>query len=337
MIDLRSDTVTKPCKAMLTAMMNANVGDDVYGEDPSVNELESLAAHMLGKQAAIFACSGTQTNLLALMAHCERGEEYLVGQHAHTYRFEAGGAAVLGSIQPQPLVNQPDGTILHTDIEANIKADDIHLATTKLLCLENTYAGQALPMEYIKQTSELAKQYPLSHHLDGARIFNAAIKRGVEAKQIADHFDSVSVCLSKGLGAPVGSVLCGSKTLIKKARRIRKMLGGGMRQAGSLAAAGIYALENNINRLDEDHDNAHRLAQGLSDIDEINVGYCENQTNMVFVEIKDKAKANIIDDMKDKGILLSGRYNLRLVTHLDISANQIDHTVKQFKNYFYHS
>ena len=290
MIDLRSDTVTKPGKAMHQAMSDAQVGDDVYGEDPSINALEQLSAQLLNKPAAIYASSGTQTNLLALMSHCERGDEYLVGQQAHTYRYEAGGAAVLGSIQPQPLENQPDGTIAIEQIEANIKEDDIHFAKTRLICLENTFAGLALPMDYLASASQLARQKNLSIHLDGARVFNAAIKHQVDIREISDHFDSVSVCLSKGLGAPVGSVLVGSQALIDKARRFRKMLGGGMRQAGSLAAAGVYALNNNVQRLQTDHENAEYLYRGLAGIEQIKVMYPENQTNMVFVEVLDKNK-----------------------------------------------
>ena len=334
MIDLRSDTVTKPGKAMLEAMHQAKVGDDVYGEDPSVNYLERLCAEMLGKEAALFAPSGTQSNLLALMSHCQRGDEYIVGQQAHTYRYEAGGAAVLGSIQPQPVDNQSDGTLNLEDIENNIKVNDIHFAKTRLLCQENTQAGMALPMTYIAQSSQLSKRNNLAHHLDGARLFNAAVKHNVDVKQIADHFDSVSVCLSKGLGAPVGSVLCASAALIDDARRYRKMLGGGMRQAGILAAAGIFALQNNIERLARDHEKAEQLAQGLSCIDELKVHYTDNQTNMVFVDIEQSVADDFIKQMKQQGILLSGRYNLRLVTHLDISDQDIDHTIKKINDYF---
>jgi len=334
MIDLRSDTVTKPNKDMLDAMYNAQVGDDVYGEDPTITALENLSADMLGKEAAIFAPSGTQTNLLALLAHCERGDEYIVGQQAHTYRYEGGGAAVLGSIQPQPIENLADGSIDLDQVKLNIKADDFHFAKTKLICQENTQAGKALPISYLHESSELCQQFQLSHHLDGARIFNAAIKLNVPAAQISTHFDSVSVCLSKGLGAPVGSVLCGSAALINKARRHRKMLGGGMRQAGSLAAAGIYALENNIERLEKDHHLAAMLAEGLSEIEEISVEYSKNQTNMVFVKVHDDFWPGLIDYMKNKGVLISGRYSLRLVTHLDINEKDIDYIVNRFKEFY---
>ncbi len=334
MIDLRSDTVTKPSKGMLDAMYNAKLGDDVYGEDPSVLELEQLTADMLGTQAAIFAPSGTQSNLLALMSHCQRGDEYIVGQQAHTYRYEGGGAAVLGSIQPQPVENLADGTLDLNQVKANIKADDVHFARTRLLCLENTHAGKALPMDYLIESAAVCEQCQLAHHLDGARLFNAAVKHNIEVKEIADHFDSISVCLSKGLGAPVGSVLCGSGELIHQARRHRKMLGGGMRQAGGLAAAGIYALTNNIERLIEDHEHAAYLAENLVEIEEITVEYTLNQTNMVFVQLDTKRQAELIDYMQDKGILISGQYNLRLVTHLDVNQKDVDYVVNRFKEFF---
>ncbi|MFW6055107.1 MAG: low-specificity L-threonine aldolase, partial [Thermodesulfobacteriota bacterium] len=255
-IDLRSDTVTRPSPEMLAAMNRAEVGDDVYGEDPSVNHLEALAAEKLGTEAALFVSSGTQGNLLGVMTHCTRGDEYIVGQKAHTYRLEGGGAAVLGGIQPQPLDFEPDGTLDLIKVASFIKPDDIHCARTRLLCLENTMGGTPLPLEYLGQAARLAKKHRLNTHLDGARIFNAAVKQEVPVQAISEHFDSVSFCLSKGLGAPVGSVLCGSREQIQKARRWRKVLGGGMRQAGYLAAAGVYALENNVQRLAEDHDNA---------------------------------------------------------------------------------
>ncbi|MFU8769867.1 MAG: low-specificity L-threonine aldolase, partial [Desulfotignum sp.] len=263
-IDLRSDTVTRPGREMLAAMMAAPVGDDVYGEDPTVNLLEQTAARITGKAAALFCASGTQTNLVALLSHCERGDEYIVGQTAHTYRYEAGGGAVLGSIQPQPLDFEPDGTLDLARVARFIKPDDFHFAKTRLLCLENTQGGKVLPLEYLKDARALADRHGLGFHLDGARVFNAAVKLGVDVKEITTLFDSVSCCLSKGLGAPVGSVLCGSDAFIARARRWRKMVGGGMRQAGILAAAGLYALSRNIDRLAEDHAHAARLAAGLS-------------------------------------------------------------------------
>lgn len=241
-IDLRSDTVTQPTPGMRDAMASAPSGDDVYGEDPSVNHLEAELAKRLGFAAALFVPTGTMSNLLALMAHCERGEEYIVGQQAHTYKYEGGGAAVLGSIQPQPLEVQADGSLDLAQVAEAIKPDDFHFARTRLLALENTMQGKVLPISYLAAARAFTREHGLALHLDGARLYNAAVKLGVDAREITQHFDSVSVCLSKGLGAPVGSVLCGSSALIAKARRLRKMVGGGMRQAGSLAAAGLYAL-----------------------------------------------------------------------------------------------
>ena len=267
-------------------MSGAVVGDDVYGDDPTVNRLESLAADMLGKEAAILATSGTQSNLMALLSHCERGDEYIVGQQAHTYKYEGGGGAVFGSIQPQPIEFQKDGTLDLTAVAQAVKADDIHFAKTRLLCLENTQAGKVLPLAYLEKTRSMALAHGLSCHLDGARLFNAAVKQGVAPIEISRHFDSVSICLSKGLGAPVGSLLCGSRELVKKARRWRKVLGGGMRQAGILAAAGILALQENVDRLAEDHANAMHLAQGLAHIDEIDIDMTLVQTNMVFASLR---------------------------------------------------
>ncbi|MDH3693981.1 MAG: low-specificity L-threonine aldolase, partial [Gammaproteobacteria bacterium] len=260
MIDLRSDTVTRPTVTMRAAMAEAEVGDDVYGEDPTVNRLEQLAAEKLGKEAAVFAASGTQTNLIALLAHCERGDEYIVGQTAHTYKYEGGGAAVLGSIQPQPLDFGLDGSLDLDKVKSVIKEDDSHFAKTRLLCLENTQGGKVLPLDYLAAARTFVNQHGLGLHLDGARLFNAAVGLGVPAVEVAQHFDTVSICLSKGLGAPVGSLLVGSNELIERARRWRKVVGGGMRQAGVLAAAGIEALEHHVDRLQEDHDNASSLA-----------------------------------------------------------------------------
>lgn len=318
---------------MLNAMANADVGDDVYGEDPTVNRLESMAASLAGMESAVFASSGTQTNLLALLTHCQRGEEYIVGQQAHTYKYEGGGAAVLGSIQPQPMEFEPNGTLDLKKVEAAIKQDDFHFAETRLLCLENTQAGKVLPLDYIARAGEFAKEKKLSHHLDGARIFNAAVALNLPAKQITRHFDSVSFCLSKGLGAPVGSMLCGSTSFIKRARKWRKMLGGGMRQAGILAAAGIYALKNNIERLAIDHENARLLAEGLSTIQEIRLTPDSAATNMVFIHVK-KNHPPLSAYMKSKGILIPNGQFLRLVTHLNISKQDISSVVAAFKAYF---
>ncbi len=333
MIDLRSDTVTKPNDAMRHCMAQAEVGDDVYGEDPTVNRLETLCADMLGKEAAIFCASGTQTNLLALMSHCRRGDEYIVGQQAHTYRYEAGGAAVLGSIQPQPLDLEPDGSLDLKKVAQYIKPDDFHFAPTALLCLENTQGGKVLPMAYLDEAQAFARAKNLKFHLDGARIFNAAVKLNCPVSDISTHFDSVSMCLSKGLGAPVGSVLCASHDLIKKARRWRKMLGGGMRQAGILAAAGIYALENNVERLALDHDNATHLKAGLADIKELEISPDSGQTNMVFVSTLGRG-GGLPLFMEKRGILISGEDHLRLVTHLNISTDDIARVIDAFQGFF---
>ncbi len=326
MIDLRSDTVTRPTAAMRAAIAEAELGDDVFGDDPTVNRLQQRIADMLGKEAALFVPTGTQSNLCALMAHCQRGDEYLVGQMAHTYRWEGGGAAVLGSIQPQPLAQQPDGSITLADIEASIKPDDAHFARTKLLALENTWGGKVLPIDYIEAATALAHRRGLATHLDGARLFNAAVAMQADARanarRIADHFDSVSVCFSKGLGAPAGSALVGSKELIAKAHRVRKMLGGGMRQAGVLAAAALHALDHHIDRLADDHANARRLAEGLAGLPGVKVE--APQTNIVFVDLAPERAAGVVERLRAAGVLCTGLYRLRLVTHLDVPTGQID-------------
>jgi threonine aldolase len=324
-IDLRSDTVTKPTPAMLAAMAGAQVGDDVFGDDPSVNALQERIASMLGKEAALFVPTGTQSNLCALMAHCGRGDEYLVGQMAHTYRWEGGGAAVLGSIQPQPIAQQADGSIALADIESQIKPNDAHFAVTRLLALENTWGGKVLPLPYIEAATSLAHARGLATHLDGARLFNAAVASGVPARRIASHFDSVSVCFSKGLGAPVGSALCGSSELIARAHRVRKILGGGMRQAGVLAAAALYALEHQVERLADDHVNARRLAEGLQGLPGVTVE--PPQTNIVFVDLEPARAAGVVERLRAAGLLCTGLYRLRLVTHLDVSADDIGRAI----------
>jgi len=315
-IDLRSDTVTQPTPGMRAAMACAELGDDVYGEDPTVNRLEQVLAERLGFAAGLFVPSGTMSNLLGLMAHCERGDEYLVGQQAHTYKYEGGGAAVLGSIQPQPIEMVADGSLDLGRVEAAIKPDDMHFARSRLLALENTMQGKVLPLAYLAAARALTRRRGLALHLDGARLFNAAVKLGVPARDITQHFDSVSVCLSKGLGAPIGSVLCGSSELIGKARRQRKMLGGGMRQAGMLAAAGLYALEQQVERLAEDHANAEYLAVGLREL-----GYAVEavQTNMVYVQLGQQAPALKVF-LAEQGIKVTAAERLRLVTHLDVSS-----------------
>ena len=333
-IDLRSDTVTRPTSQMREVMASAEVGDDVYGEDPSVNRLEALAAEMLNKQAAIFVPTGTQSNLLALLSHCERGDEYIVGQQGHTYKYEGGGAAVLGSIQPQPLDYEADGTLDLSRVEAAIKPDDPHFARTRLLCLENTQAGKVLPLEYLKKARAFCDRTGLALHLDGARLFNAAVALQVPVSDISDQFDTVSVCLSKGLGAPVGSVLCGPKQLISKARRWRKVLGGGMRQAGMLAAAGIYALQNHVQRLEEDHQNARRLAEGLMQVPQVSVQGGGARTNMVFVEVDKSQSALLGAYLAERDMLVGSAPTMRLVTHLDVDPADIERFVGEVNEFF---
>ena len=332
-IDLRSDTVTRPTAAMRESMLRAEVGDDVYGDDPAVNRLQDYAADLFGFEAGMFAPSGTQTNLIALMTHCGRGDEYLVGQEAHTYKYEGGGAAVLGSIQPQPIANQPDGSIALADIEGYIKQDDIHFARTRLLALENTIGGRVLPAEYVAQATALAHRRGLATHLDGARICNAAVKQDVSLRAVTQGFDSVSVCLSKGLGAPVGSVLCGSKPFIEQSKRWRKMLGGGMRQAGVIAAAGIYALQHNVDRLAEDHANADTLARGLAELPGVTL-LAMPQTNILWLDIPADSVAGLRAALDAAHIRATVGARMRLVTHLDIDAAGVARTLDVFRAHF---
>jgi threonine aldolase len=331
-IDLRSDTVTQPSAAMRAAMANAAVGDDVYGDDPTVNRLQDYAAELFGFEAGLFAPSGTQTNLIALMTHCGRGDEYLVGQEAHTYKYEGGGAAVLGSIQPQPIINQPDGSIAISDIAAYIKPDDMHFARTRVLALENTIGGRVLPRDYVKAATDFAHAKGLATHLDGARVCNAAVRQGIPLRDAAAGFDTVSVCLSKGLGAPVGSVLLGPRAFIEQGKRWRKMLGGGMRQAGVIAAAAHYALEHNVERLAEDHQNAADLSAGLARIGQLKV--TTPQTNIFYVEIPEAACAPLSEALSRQGIRASIGPHTRLVTHLDVSAADVKKTVAAFEAFF---
>jgi threonine aldolase len=334
MIDLRSDTVTRPSAAMRAAMAAAEVGDDVWGDDPTVAQLEQLSAAMLGKEAALFLPSGTQSNLVALLSHCQRGDEYLVGQEAHTYRYEAGGAAVLGSIQPQPLTLAADGSIPLDSIRAAIKPDDFHFARTRLLCLENTIGGKVLGLDYMAAACALADGHGLAKHLDGARVFNAAVKLGVAVRDIAAPFDSVSVCLSKGLGAPVGSVLCGAGDFIREARRWRKMLGGGMRQAGILAAGGIHALQHNVARLAEDHANAAVLAEGLAAVEGISLDMATVQTNMVFFTPAAGSSAALTQHLQQRGILVDPGQTIRAVTHLDVTRADVERVVAEVRDFY---
>ena len=335
-IDLRSDTVTRPTPGMLAAMSAAEVGDDVWGDDPTVNSLQALMAEMTQKPAALFLPSGTQSNLAALMSHCERGDEYIVGQMAHTYRWEGGGAAVLGSIQPQPIEQAADGTIPLDKIAAAIKPFGpglgTHFARTRLLALENTWGGRVLPQRYVIDAATFARSKGLNVHLDGARAFNAAVASGLSIAELLAPFDSASLCISKGLGAPVGAVLVGDAAFIERAARWRKMLGGGMRQSGYLAAACIYALENNVERLADDHANAARLAAGLGEVSALTV--TAQATNVVFLNVPDAQAKPLEEFLKQRGMLMQGVYAARLVTHLDVSRDDIDAFVAAVKDYF---
>ncbi|MEP1472532.1 MAG: low-specificity L-threonine aldolase [Halieaceae bacterium] len=328
MIDLRSDTVTQPTVEMRDAMLNAVTGDDVYGEDPTVNELERFAAELTGKEAAVFAASGTQTNLMGLLSHCQRGHEYIVGQAAHTYMYEGGGAAVLGGIQPCPLPFEADGTLSLAAIEQAIKPDDAHFAITRLVCLENTQAGKVLPLEYLQRYCDLALRHGLLRHLDGARVFNAAVALDAPVAEICRHFDTVSICLSKGLACPVGSLLVGDAESIQRARRWRKMLGGGMRQAGILAAAGLYALKNNVTRLQDDHIKARSVAEALAELDGFPLE-AQPQTNMVM--LSDSIDLNALQQhLLNAGIRISGT---RWVFHQDVSNANIDQLLKACRSF----
>ena len=335
-IDLRSDTVTRPTPAMIAAMSAAPVGDDVWGDDPTVNRLQAMAAEITRKEAALFFPSGTQSNLAGLMAHCERVDEYIVGQMAHTYRWEGGGAAVLGSIQPQPLEQEADGTIPLAKIAAAVKPFGpglgTHFARTKLLALENTWGGRVLPQSYVLDAAALARSKGLNVHLDGARAFNAAVASEATIAEILAPFDSASLCISKGLGAPVGALLVGERAFIERAHRYRKMLGGGMRQAGYLAAACIHALENNVERLHDDHENAALLAAGLSEVAEISV--LAQATNVVFLNIPEAHAKPLEVFLQTRGMLIQGVYAARLVTHLDVSRDDVNAFIAAVKGYF---
>ena len=321
-IDLRSDTVTRPTPAMWDAMRTAPLGDDVFGDDPTVNALQQRIAAELGFEAALFMPTGTQSNLCALMSHCGRGDEVVLGQFSHCYRWEGGGVAVLGSIQPQPIANQPDGSLALADIEAAIKPDDAHFARTRLLALENTWGGRVLPLPYIEAATALARRHGLATHLDGARLFNAAVASDLPPREITRHFDSVSVCFSKGLGTPAGSALCGPTEFIAKARRLRKMVGGAMRQSGVLAAAALHALDHHVARLADDHARARRLADGLQRLPGLSVE--APQTNIVFVDLGPEMPADFASRLAVRGVLVTGARQLRLVTHLDIDDARID-------------
>ena len=330
-IDLRSDTVTRPGPGMRRAMAEAEVGDDVFGDDPTVNRLQDACAERIGMEAGLFFPTGTQSNLAALMSHCARGEEVIVGQEAHTYRYEAGGMAVLGSIQPQPLQNRPDGSLDLAEVEAAIKPNDPHFAVTKLVALENTIGGKVLPRAYLADAVALARRRGLWLHLDGARVFNAAVKLGVPVDRLCEGFDTVSVCLSKGLGAPAGTVLVGRRDVIDRAKRVRKMLGGTMRQSGVLAAAGLYALSHHVDRLAEDHANAERLGRGLASL---GLRVEPVQTNMVFVHVPRESEAALRSHLESRGVITLPGPRIRLVTHLDVDAAGIVRAVEAFASFF---
>ncbi|WOE68150.1 low-specificity L-threonine aldolase [Aeromonas allosaccharophila] len=332
-IDLRSDTVTQPTDAMRQAMLHAEVGDDVYGEDPGVNALEAHGARLLGKQAALFVPSGTMSNLLAVMSHCQRGEGAILGSAAHIYRYEAQGSTVLGSVALQPLPMQRDGTLAFDDIKAALAPDDAHFVQTRLICLENTHNGKVLPLSYLQEMGAFVAERGLKLHLDGARLFNAAVASETPVAVIAAPFDSISICLSKGLGAPVGSLLVGSHDFIARARRLRKMLGGGMRQAGILAQAGLFALEQHVARLADDHRRAKRLAEGLAALPGIELDLSLVQSNMVFLRLREGESAPLLAFMKERGILFSGYGELRLVTHLQINDDDIEEVIDAFTEY----
>ena len=330
MIDLRSDTVTRPSPGMRKAMYEAEVGDDVFGDDPTVNRLQEHAASLFGFEAALLFPTGTQSNLAALMSHCQRGEEVILGSEAHSYRYEGGGLAVLGSIQPQVVPNRPDGTLDLAEVEAAVKPEDPHFPRTKLLALENTITGRVLPRKYLQEAIAVAKKKNLAIHLDGARIFNAAIAQDMKVKDLCAGFDSVSSCLSKGLGTPAGTILLGRSKFIHEARRARKVLGGGMRQAGVIAAAGLYALQNNVARLREDHDNAARLAKGLREL-----GLeAQLNTNMVLLRIPAATANALAEQLRRADILVLPRAPMRLVTHLDVDAAAIDRALAGFRSFF---
>ena len=339
-VDLRSDTVTQPTPEMREAMARAELGDDVFGDDPTVNRLEEMAAAKLGKAAAVFVASGTMGNLTSLLTHCRRGEEVIVGDQAHIFRYEAGGSSALGGIAQFQIPNNPDGTLPLDRVEAAVRGSDQHEARTRLIALENTHnrcGGTVLSLEYMKQVRQLADQHNLKVHLDGARIFNATVALGVDVKAITQYVDSVTFCLSKGLSAPIGSVICGSQGFIAQARRYRKMLGGGMRQAGVLAAAGLVALEKMIDRLAEDHANARRLAEGLADMPGVEIDLDRVQTNIIYfnltpdVTVPTGAIVQRVLEHKIRILDPGPARRFRFVTHAWVNRNDVDQTLLAFK------
>ena len=336
-VDLRSDTLTRPTAEMSRAMAKADVGDDVFGEDPTVNKLEELAADRMGKEAALFVASGTMGNLVSLLAHCGRGEEIILGSFAHTFYFEQGGSAAVGGIHPRTLPNQPDGTLLLADIEGAIRTDNVHFPRTRLIVLENTHnlcGGYPLDIAYMQAVGDIARRHSLKIHVDGARFFNAAAALDVPVSELAADADSLSFCLSKGLGAPVGSVVCGSREFISEARRARKILGGGMRQAGVLAAAGIVALNEMVDRLADDHANARKLAEGLAQMPGVLVDPEQIRTNIVYFEVdrQDMTVEEVVKRLDESGarMLSVGPGRIRAVTHYHISSEDIDYVLGVF-------
>jgi threonine aldolase len=338
-VDLRSDTVTQPTPEMRAAMAKAEVGDDVYGDDPTVNKLQEMAASMLGKEAALFVPSGTMGNLLALLVHCQRGDEVIVGDCSHIYLNEAGGMAALGGIYPHPVKNQADGTLALDDILNSIQAEDVHHTITRLICLENTQnvcGGVFLTPEYTRAAGKLARENNLLFHIDGARIFNAAVAQNVPVRDLVDPADSIMFCLSKGLASPVGSMLAGTNKFIARARHLRKMLGGGMRQAGVLAAAGIISLEKMIERLDDDHARAKKLADGLKQVKGLVLDAGTASTNMVYFNLAEEVRLTvdqIIEKMMELGVLVdwAGPRRFRLVTHYWVDDEGVGKTVDAFE------
>jgi len=333
-IDFRSDTVTLPTAGMFESIPNAKLGDDVYDEDVEVLELQQYASELLGKEASLFFPSGTQSNLTAILSHCQRGDEALIGREYHTNLYEARGASVLGGVGICPIDINESGGMAVEDMINQIKEDDPHYAVTKLLCLENPISGQVQPQSQIDALAQAAHERGLSVHLDGARLFNAHIHNGLSPEKLTKNCDSVSICLSKGLGAPAGTLLVSSYEIIAKAKRIRKILGGSMRQVGVLAACGMYALKNNIARLQEDHNNAKLLAQGLSEISELGVDYGEDQTNMLFVNCPEQHRVPLEQYLSDNHIRISSLDRGRLVCHLGITEKDIRSVIEVFREYF---
>jgi threonine aldolase len=336
-VELRSDTMTQPTPAMRKAMAEAEVGDDVFGEDPTINRLQEIAAERLGKEAALLVTSGTMGNLVSLLTHCNRGDEIILGSHAHTFLFEQGGSAGLGGIHPRTLSNQPDGKLAPDEIEAAVRGENDHFPRTRLVVLENTHnycSGYPLDVEYMKAVGDIARRHGLNVHVDGARLFNAAVALGVEAEELVADADSVSFCLSKGLAAPVGSIICGGKEFINEARRARKLVGGGMRQAGVLAAAGIVALSEMVDRLADDHANAKKLAEGLAEIPDISIDPQQIKTNIVFFDLTraNMTSEQLVERLEAEGVrmLPVGPQRLRAVTHYQITADDIDYTLGAF-------